>query len=215
MTIDALNSVCYATLGLDEPWRIESYERVGGYEAWRKILAGKVPPESVPSIIRNGNDRVEAVVRSRKHVEQGIRPEGYEEGARRIIQSNYLDLSMLMDYWSDSRLNHHTEATSMLYAARECARLALAEGLDSRFERHARASRAMTAGLRAMGLALFGDQAHKMPNVTGVYIPEGVSGDGVRAALLDDFGLEIGTSFGRQGGPAADCERLSSPSRSG
>ena len=54
----------------------------------------------------------------------------------------------------------------------------------------------MTAGLRAMGLALFGDQAHKMPNVTGVYIPEDVSGDGVRAALLDDFGLEIGTSFG-------------------
>ena len=33
MTIDALDSVCYATLGLDEPWCIESYERVGGYPA--------------------------------------------------------------------------------------------------------------------------------------------------------------------------------------
>ena len=53
---DALNSVCYATLGFDEPWRVESYERVGGYEAWWKILAGKIPPESVPSIIRNGGD---------------------------------------------------------------------------------------------------------------------------------------------------------------
>ena len=101
-----------------------------------------------------------------------------------------------MDYWSESRLNHHTEATSMLYAARECARLVVAEGLEHRFDRHARASRAMTAGLRAMGLALFGDQAHKMPNVTGVHIPDGVPGDAVRAALLEDFGLEIGTSFG-------------------
>ena len=135
-------------------------------------------------------------MKSRRHVEQGIRPDDYEEGAGRIIQSNYFDLSMLMDYWSESRLNHHTEATSMLYAARECARLVVADGLENRFDRHARASRAMTAGLTAMGLGLFGDQAHKMPNVTGVYIPDGVSGDAVRAALLEDFGLEIGTSFG-------------------
>ena len=35
-----------------------------------------------------------------------------------------------------------------------------------------------------------------MPGVTGVHIPDGVPGDAVRAALLDDFGLEIGTSFG-------------------
>ena len=103
---------------------------------------------------------------------------------------------MLMDYWSDSRLNHHTEATSMLYAARECARIVVDEGLERRFDRHARASRAMTAGLAAMDLELFGDQAHKMPNVTGVHIPDGVPGDAVRAALLENFGLEIGTSFG-------------------
>jgi len=29
----------------------------------------------------------------------------------------------------------------------------------------------------AMGLTLFGDQSYKMPNVTGVYIPDGVVGD--------------------------------------
>ena len=157
----------------------------------QKCLSG--PPGIAPVTF---NDRVEAVVRSRRHVEQGIRPDDYEAAAGRIIQSNYFDLSMLMDYWSESRLNHHTEATSMLYAARECARIVVEEGLENRFDRHARASRAMTAGLVAMGLALFGDQAHKMPNVTGVHIPGGVPGDAVRAALLEDFGLEIGTSFG-------------------
>jgi (S)-ureidoglycine-glyoxylate aminotransferase len=47
-----------------------------------------------------------------------------------------------------------------------------------------------------MGLDLFGDQTHKMPNVTGVVIPKGVDGDGVRRMMLDDFGIEIGTSFG-------------------
>ena len=84
----------------------------------------------------------------------------------------------------------------MLYAARECARLVMLEGHEPRHRRHTVASRALTGGLRAMGLALFGDQEHKMPNVTGVYIPEGIDGDRVRAGMLDDFGVEIGTSFG-------------------
>jgi (S)-ureidoglycine-glyoxylate aminotransferase len=48
-----------------------------------------------------------------------------------------------------------------------------------------------------MGLKLFGDQKHKMANVTGVYIPDGVDGDKVRRALLQHFNLEIGTSFGQ------------------
>ena len=43
---------------------------------------------------------------------------------------------------------------------------------------------------------MFGDQRHKMPNVTGVYIPDGVNGDAVRSMMLNDFGIEIGTSFG-------------------
>ena len=60
----------------------------------------------------------------------------------------------------------------------------------------ARASKALCGGLKAMGLKLFGDQAHKMPNVTGVFIPQGVDGDKARGALLAGHNIEIGTSFG-------------------
>ena len=103
---------------------------------------------------------------------------------------------MIMDYWSDKALNHHTEATTMLYAARECARLLLKEGLQQAFARHAEASKVLCAGLKAMGLELFGDQRHKMPNVTGVHIPAGVDGEKVRSRLLEGHDIEIGTSFG-------------------
>jgi (S)-ureidoglycine---glyoxylate transaminase len=103
---------------------------------------------------------------------------------------------MIMDYWSDKALNHHTEATSMLYAARECGRILLQEGLPQAFKRHALASKALCAGLEAMGLKLFGDPKHKMANVTGVYIPAGVDGEAARRMLLEDFNIEIGTSFG-------------------
>ena len=65
------------------------------------------------------------------------------------------------------------------------------------FKRHADGSRAMVAGLAAMGLKLYGDVGNKMPNVTGAWIPDGVNGDRARAALLNDFNIEIGTSFGQ------------------
>jgi (S)-ureidoglycine-glyoxylate aminotransferase len=179
-----------ATLGgMDLPvdaWQIDAVSA-----GLQKCLAG--PSGSAPITV---NDRVQSVVDRRRHTERGIRSESDRQGEGAIIRSNYFDLAMLMDYWSERRLNHHTEATSMLYAARECARILLQEGLQNAFGRHKLASRAMVAGLTAMGLKLFGDLAHKMDNVTGVYIPAGVDGERVRSALLNDFNIEIGTSFG-------------------
>jgi (S)-ureidoglycine-glyoxylate aminotransferase len=84
----------------------------------------------------------------------------------------------------------------MLYAARECARLLKDEGMASAVARHARNGGAMLAGVRGLGLEVFGDVSHKMHNVVAVRIPAGVDGDAVRGALLENFGIEIGTSFG-------------------
>ena len=84
----------------------------------------------------------------------------------------------------------------MLYGARECARVALCEGLEARYARHARAGRAVVAGVRAMGLTVFGDDRHRMTNVTGIYIPDGVDGEAVRRRMREDFEIEIGSAFG-------------------
>lgn len=84
----------------------------------------------------------------------------------------------------------------MLYGARECARILLEEGLAESWKRHDLHGRAMLAGASALGLTPFGHLAYKMTNVVGVEIPSGVDGDAVRAQMLADFGIEIGTSFG-------------------
>ena len=39
--------VVYTTLHFDTPWAMDSYEKVGGYEAWRKILAEKPDPAAL------------------------------------------------------------------------------------------------------------------------------------------------------------------------
>ncbi len=199
--LDGLGSLCRAAGALSY---VDATATLGGMEIsadrWdvdivtgglQKCLGG--PSGSAPVTL---SDAAAAHIAARRHVERGIRRDDIRDGAGVRIGSNYFDLAMIMDYWSKKRLNHHTEATSMLYAARECARVALGEGLPARFARHAAAGRAVTAGLRAMGLTVFGDDAHRMTNVTGVHIPEGVDGERVRSAMRDQFEIEIGTAFG-------------------
>jgi (S)-ureidoglycine---glyoxylate transaminase len=183
--VDATASIGGMDLPVDA-WQIDAVTA-----GLQKCLGG--PPGVAPISL---NDALAKQIYARKHVERGIRTADDAPTNAPRIQSNYFDLAMVMDYWSERRLNHHTEATTMLYAARECARILVKEGLPAAFDRHAAASRAISAGLKAMGLKLFGDQTHKMPNVTGVVIPDGIDGEKVRGALLADFGIEIGTSFG-------------------
>ena len=199
--LDGLGALCRAAGALSY---VDATATIGGMpvaaDRWgvdvitgglQKCLGG--PSGSAPITI---SDAAAARILARRHVEQGIRQGAPADGAEPRIGSNYFDLAMIMDYWSDKRLNHHTEATSMLYAARECARVALGEGLEARFARHAAAGRAMSAGLQAMGLTLFGDDAFRMTNVTGVYIPDGIDGGTVRTAMREHFEIEIGTAFG-------------------
>jgi len=42
-----INQVCYATLQFEQPWTLENYRKVGGYQALEKILREKVPPASI------------------------------------------------------------------------------------------------------------------------------------------------------------------------
>lgn len=184
---------------------VDAVATIGGVpvetDGWKldAVIGGTQKCLSVPSGMSpiTYNERIEARLLKRKRIERGIRPEGATEGEPgSFIRSNYLDLAQLQDYWSPLRLNHHTEATAMLYGLREGLRLVLEEGLEERFARHKLHARALVAGLEAMGLELYGDDSCKMPVVACVSIPAGVDGEAVRSQLLADFGIEIASSFG-------------------
>ncbi len=157
----------------------------------QKCLGG--PSGSAPITL---SERYVELVRQRHHVEAGIRSEHHKSGSASRIRSNYFDIPMILDYWGEERLNHHTEATSMLYCARECAINLIEEGQENCIARHTLHGNAMAQGAMGLNLQLFGDQQHKMTNVVGVYIPENVDGEQIRSQLLQDFNIEIGTSFG-------------------
>jgi len=185
--VDAVASIGGVDVKADE-WCIDGL--IGGTQKCLSVPSGLAPITY--------NNRIEQILLDRKKVEQGIETAEDREIGRTgsIIASNYLDLSMLQDYWGPRRLNHHTEATSMLYALREGLRLVIEEGLEQRFERHALHEKALIAGIKAMGLQLFGNMEHKLATVTCIEIPAGIDGDSVRSMLLNEFGIEIASSFG-------------------
>ncbi len=140
--------------------------------------------------------RAYQIMLERKSIEEGIAasPDDVLPAEQRI-RSNYFDFPQLVDYWGPARINHHTEATHMLYAAHETLRIICEEGIDETIERHRLNGAAFAAGAEAMGLALYGDQGNRMNDVIGIEIPAGAT-DEVRGQLLENYGVEIASSFG-------------------
>jgi NADH-quinone oxidoreductase subunit F len=48
----AQNLVCFETLGHDRPWSLETYRKLGGYEAWQQVLEGKLTRDQVIDTVK-------------------------------------------------------------------------------------------------------------------------------------------------------------------
>ncbi|MFZ5435120.1 MAG: pyridoxal-phosphate-dependent aminotransferase family protein [Bacillota bacterium] len=113
------------------------------------------------------------------------------------VQSWYLDLSMIQQYWGKERFYHHTAPINMIYALHEALLIIKEEGLEQRFRRHAKNSAALTAGLEAMGLKMLVEQpGYRLPSLHSVLIPDGIADLDVRRRLLSEYSIEIGGGLG-------------------
>ena len=112
------------------------------------------------------------------------------------VQSWYLDLTMVEQYWGQERTYHHTAPVSMIYALREALRLIHEEGLETRFQRHERNHRALVAGVEALGLKMHVAPENRLWTLNTVCIPAGVDDAAVRGRLLHQFNIEIGGGLG-------------------
>jgi len=108
----------------------------------------------------------------------------------------YLDIDLNDKYWSTDHLYHHTSPILMNYALREALAVILEEGLPARWERHRSNSEAFVAGIEAMGLRMLVSPEHRLWSLNAVCIPEGIDDARVRARLLNEFNIEIGSGFG-------------------
>ncbi len=135
----------------------------------------------------------------------GLSPVTFSEKAQEriknrksIVQSWFLDLNLVMGYWGSNakRSYHHTAPVNSLYALHESLVLLHEEGIENAWARHAHHHEALKVGLEAMGLSFVVDEAHRLPQLNAVRLPEGTADAEIRKLLLQRFNLEIGGGLG-------------------
>ena len=113
------------------------------------------------------------------------------------VQSWFMDLNLVLGYWSDAkRTYHHTAPINALYGLHESLVMLAEEGLEASWARHRRNHLALLAGLQALGLDLLVAEKSRLPQLNAVVVPEGVSEPQVRADMLYKHGIEIGAGLG-------------------
>lgn len=135
----------------------------------------------------------------------GLSPVSFSARAMEVIknrkskvQSWFLDMNLVMGYWGAgaSRSYHHTAPVNTLYALHESLVMLHEEGIENAWHRHAKNHLALRAGLEAMGLRFAVEEAHRLPQLNAVVIPDGVDDAALRRKALERFGLEIGAGLG-------------------
>jgi len=112
------------------------------------------------------------------------------------MQSWYLDLQLLDNFYTGHKY-HHTASATLFYALREGLAMVAEEGLENRWARHRRNHQAFVAGVEAMGLEMHvQNPAHRLWTLNTPRVPAGVDDVRVRGYLLEHHGMEIAGGFG-------------------
>lgn len=168
--VDAVTSLGGQRVAVDE-WNIDYC-----YSATQKCLG--CPPGLSPAAL---SPKAHEIIKNRTH-----KPVSW-----------YLDLALIANYWGFDHVYHHTAPVSMILGLREGLRIVLEEGLETRFHRHSKNASALAAGLEALGLDLVAPEKFRLPQITPVWIPDGIDDGQVRQALLEEYGIEIGRGLGQ------------------
>jgi len=170
LVVDAVTSFCGVPLKLDE-WKIDAV-----YSGSQKCLSA--PPGLSPVSF---SDAAVKVLENRKTK----------------VQSWFLDLSMVKNYWEGSkRAYHHTAPVSSIFALHEALNLVIEEGLENRWARHKKIHEALRKELENLGFRFLVEERYRLPNLNAVYVPEGVDEAKWRNELLTKFNIEVGGGLG-------------------
>jgi len=172
--VDAVTSFCGTTLKVDH-WGIDAV-----YSGSQKCLSA--PPGLSPVSF---SERAVEVVHQRKSK----------------VQSWFLDLSLVSNYWQGAkRAYHHTAPVSSMFALREALTLVMEEGLEARYTRHWEAHETLKTGLKSMGFEFLVKEGFRLPMLNAIKLPEHLDDQAIRSSLLKNYDIEIGAGLGNFAG---------------
>lgn len=114
------------------------------------------------------------------------------------VLSWFIDVTQVMAYWGGDkgRAYHHTAPVNSLYALHESLRRLHNEGIEESYARHRAAHQHLLEGLKAKGIEMLVDEAHRLPQLNAIKIPNGINDALFRSTLLNEFNIEIGAGLG-------------------
>ncbi len=170
LMVDAVTSYCGMELKVDD-WNIDAI-----YTGTQKCLSA--PPGLSP--VSFSDSAVKAL-----------------ENRKTKVQSWFLDLSLVKNYWGGAkRAYHHTAPVSSVYALRESLRIVLEEGLENRWKRHQEVHQVLKTKLENLGFSYLVEEQYRLPNLNSVFLPEGNDEALIRRTLLNDYNIEVGGGLG-------------------
>ena len=170
LMIDAVTSYCGVPLKVDE-WNIDAL-----YSGTQKCLSA--PPGLSPVTF---SDRAVKVLENRKTK----------------VQSWFLDLTLVKNYWAGAkRAYHHTAPVSSVYALHQALSIVLEEGLENRWQRHQAVHQYLKTQLEDLGFKYLVEEAHRLPNLNSVFLPNGLPEAPLRKRLLEEYNIEVGGGLG-------------------
>ena len=134
----------------------------------------------------------------------GLSPVSFSERAIKIlenrktkVQSWFLDLSIVKNYWEGAkRAYHHTAPVSSVFALYEALNLVLEEGLENRWKRHAEVHQYLRLKLENLGFSFLVEENYRLPNLNTVFLPKGQDEAKLRNELLSKYHIEVGGGLG-------------------
>jgi alanine-glyoxylate transaminase/serine-glyoxylate transaminase/serine-pyruvate transaminase len=171
LVVDAVTSYCGVELRVDD-WGIDAL-----YSGTQKCLSA--PPGLSPVTFSPAAVQV-------------------LENRKTKVQSWFLDLNLVKNYWAGARrAYHHTAPVSSIFALYEALSIVLEEGLENRWKRHQEVHQYLKKELTTMGFRYLVEEAYRLPNLNAVYLPEGIEDEArLRRQLLEDFNIEVGGGLG-------------------
>ncbi|WP_417318514.1 pyridoxal-phosphate-dependent aminotransferase family protein [Emcibacter sp.] len=140
----------------------------------------------------------------------GLSPVSFSERALDVIRSRtekvqswFLDLSLVMDYWDGEggRSYHHTAPVNAMYGLHESLLILKEEGLEAAWARHTAMHERLRDGLEEMGIEFLVAPEYRLPQLNTIKVPDHVTDEAtLRKRLLEEFNLEIGAGLGALAG---------------
>jgi len=111
------------------------------------------------------------------------------------IRGRYMNLNVWEEYIEElTEIGHPFPAsvpTSVVLALRKAIELALEEGLENRYKRHAISGKAVREGIRALGLKCLPKEEIASDTVTALLLPEGISEIDLRRFIEEKFNIMV------------------------